>query len=96
MEDVTAMGFKKIRSINCSYARQGQIYFTLLNYREQPCSVQKRIDSLISTACGGDEAYCAALRGWLLRGESWDHVLQKYYVDRTGLLRARKWLYEHW
>ena len=90
------MGFKKIRSINLPYARQGQIYFTLLNYETQPEGVKKRIDSLISAACGGDEAYCAALKGWMLRGEAWDTVLMRYHVDKTGLLRARKWVYEHW
>ena len=90
------MGFKRIRNIALPYAKQGQIYFALLNYDDQPEGVKKRIDSLISDACKGDRAYCAALRGWLLRGESWERVLMEYHVDKTGLLRGRKWVYEHW
>ncbi len=90
------MAFKKIRSIRLSYAKQGQIYFALLNYRTQPKRTQEKIDRLINAAAKGEQEYTQALRQWLLRGERWDKVTMEHYVHPSRLCQMRKHIYEHW
>lgn len=90
------MAFKKIRSIRLSYAKQGQIFFCLLNYRTQPKKLQEKIDRLIVEAAGGEEEYVKALRRWLLFGDRWDTVSTQHYVQPKTLCRMRKYVYEHW
>ena len=46
--------FKKKRSINLSYERQGFIFFTCLTYRMQPLNIQKRIENLCVEVAGED------------------------------------------
>ena len=90
------MAFKKIRSIRLSYAKQGQIFFSLLNYRTQPKKLQEKIDRLIVEAAGGEEEYVKALRRWLLFGDRWDTVTAAFVVHPNTLCRMRKYVYEHW
>ncbi len=90
------MAFKKLRSIRLPYAKQGQIYFALLNYRTQPKKVQERIDRLIHDAANGEKEYEAALREWLIDDERWDKVIQKHYLSDKVLITMRKKVYENW
>lgn len=46
--------FKKKRSINLSYSRQGFIFFLCLTYRLQPFDIQKRIENLCMEVAGED------------------------------------------
>lgn len=90
------MKFRKIRNIRVSYAKQGQIFFALLNYNDQPPGVRKRIDELIRKVCDGQAEYERALRDWLIRGMPWERVLTSHYVDGSVLVRLRKKFYEAW
>lgn len=90
------MKFRKISNINLSYAKQGQIFFTLANYTDQPPNVKNRIDALLSEAARGSPAYEKALRAWLLRGDDFDAVVQRYYVRGGTLTEMRKRIYEEW
>lgn len=90
------MKFRKISNIGLSYARQGQIFFTLANYADQPPEVKKKIDNLISEAARGSPAYEKALRAWLLRGEAFEAVTQRFYVRGDTLVKMRKRIYEEW
>ncbi len=89
--------FKKIRGVNLPYRKQGRIYFTLINYEDQPKRIKDRIDRLIDIAAYGDAAYRAALRKWLLQENvSALAVALEYGCDTSTLYRARKRLYENW
>lgn len=91
------MGFRKMRGIKLPYRRQGQIYFTLLNYDSQPVEVRRRIDAKLREAAGGDAAYEAALRRWVIReGESLTVIAQRYGVSERQMYYLRKKLYESW
>ena len=90
------MKFKKIRGINLSYEKQGQIFFTLANYRNQTEAQRKRIDGLIREVCRGDPAYEKALRGWLIEGKSFEAVSRECFVNAPTLGKLRKKLYETW
>lgn len=91
------MGFKKMRGIKLPYKRQGQIYFTLLNYDSQPAAVRKRIDGKIRGAAGGEAVYEAALRRLVLHdGETVKGLSLRYGVSESQLYRLRKKLYESW
>lgn len=90
------MAFKKLRSVRLSYAKQGQIYFTLINYHNQPKKMQQRIDRLIENAANGEPEYVAALRQWLIDDERWDKVTMDHYVSDHCLIQMRKKVYENW
>lgn len=94
------MGFKKIRGINVSYAKQGQIYFALVNYDSMPAKARAGVDRLIQQAAYAGrtqgEAYERALRAWLIEGKGYNQVIQEYCVNERALLEKRKWIYEHW
>lgn len=91
------MGFKAQRGIGMPYRRQGRIYFTLVNYQDLPKSQREKIDRLIADAAGGDGAYIAALRDWLLRDDSnVQRVSIKHYVSIQTLCRMREKVYKRW
>ena len=89
--------FKKLRGIRLPYRKQGKIYFTLINYDDQPESIRNRIDRLIDDAADGDAVYCAALRKWLLHENvSSVQVSTEFPVSAQTLYRLRKKVYETW
>ena len=94
------MGFRKIRGIGVSYSRQGQIYFSLANYAAMPVKVRRGIDDLIRQAANqgnvDGETYEQALRAWLIEGEAWQAVIERYHVRPNTLNEKRKWIYQHW
>lgn len=90
------MKFRKIRNINLSYERQGQIFFALANYRSQPPNVREKIDALIQQAAKGEECYVAALKAWLTEGKAYERVVAEYFVRGDTLVGMRKKLYESW
>lgn len=91
------MGFKMQRGLKMPYRKQGRTYFTLVNYDDLPKNRQDKIDRLIADAAGGDDAYIAALRDWLLRDDSnVQRVSTEHYVSIQTLCRMRKKIYENW
>lgn len=90
------MRFRKLRNVRVSYAKQGQIFFALVNYADQPPGVRAHIDRLLHDVSGGEAEYERALRDWLIRGVPWDRVLASHYVDGSVLVRLRKKVYESW
>lgn len=94
------MGFRKIRGINVSYARQGQIYFALANYEAMPPKTRTGVDRLIHQAAYAGrtqgEAYEKALRAWLIEGRGYNQVIRECCVNERALLEKRKWIYENW
>lgn len=89
--------FKKLRGVNLPYRKQGRIYFTLINYADQPKKIKDRIDRLIDNAAHGDAGYRAALRKWLLQENvSSVAVALEYGLSDSALYRARRYIYENW
>ena len=90
------MRFREIRNIGIPYKRQGLIYFTLANYKDQPKTVKNRIRELISDAAGGNRAYEAALWDWLIGGMDAQRAANAHYVRMQTLVRMRNEVYQRW
>ena len=90
------MRFKEIRGIGVPYAKQGQIFFTLANYKNLPKGQRDRIDELIRKAAKGDESYIAAVRDWLLFDVAFDTARYRHYVNGATMVKIRKRIYEWW
>lgn len=90
------MRFREIRNIGVSYKKQGQIFFTLQNYREQPQSVKRRIMELISEAAEGNRAYEAALWDWLIGSSTAQQAAEEHYVRLQTLVEMRNKIYRAW
>lgn len=87
------MGFRKYQGIDLPYNKQGQIYFTLVNYKGQNKRTRDKIDRLIRQTGGPHEA---ALRAFVVEGRSAVAVSQAYYVSTARLYVMRQRLYESW
>lgn len=90
------MRFREIRNIGVPYNRQGQIFFTMANYKDQQKSVKNRIKKLISDAAGGSRAYEAALWDWLIGGMNAQRAASEHYVRLQTLVRMRNYVYQRW
>lgn len=90
------MRFREIRNIGVSYKKQGQIFFTLQNYREQPQSVKRRIRELIAEAAEGNRAYEAALWDWLIGSSTAQQAAEEHYVRLQTLVEMRNKIYRAW
>ena len=87
------MSFKKMRSVNLSYNKQGEIYFILHNYAEQPEEVRRKIDAL----CGvvGKYHYRALFRA-LTTDEPLNRIAREFYISALQLYRLKSKFYNVW
>ncbi len=85
--------FKKRRGINLPYAKQGDIYFTCVNYRDKPQWVQDKICKLCDTY-GGE--YGPLLFQVVTTDKSVRSIAIEGHVDEMVLYRLRKQFYEAW
>lgn len=85
--------FKKRRGINLPYAKQGDIYFTCLNFRDKPQWVQDKIRKLCDTY-GGE--YGVLLFQVVTTDKSVRSIAMAGHIDETTLYRLRKAFYEAW
>lgn len=90
------MRFREIRNIGVSYKKQGQIFFTLQNYRDQPKNVKNRIRELIRDAAEGNRAYEAALWDWLIGSSTAQQAAEDHYVRLQTLVEMRNKIYRSW
>ena len=88
-----AARFKYLRAVPRSYAQQGEIYFTCINYKRQPEAVKAKIRRLCTQA-GGE--YAAALLEYLTTDSSWQGICDKYYISDRTLQRCRERFYNLW
>ncbi|MEG1492328.1 MAG: hypothetical protein RR394_08745 [Oscillospiraceae bacterium] len=87
------MSFRKLRGVSLPYEKQGQIYFTCVNYADAPIYTQTKIDKLCK--CAGGE-YSSALRELLISGKTVPEVAMKHYLSEDTLARARRSFYKLW
>lgn len=87
------MSFKKMRSVNLSYNKQGEIYFILHNYADQPEEVRRKIDAL----CGvvGKYHYRALFRA-LTTDEPLKRIASELYISARQLYRLKCEFYKNW
>lgn len=87
------MSFKKMRSVNLSYNKQGDIYFILHNYADQPEEVRQKIDAL----CGvvGKYHYRALFRA-LTTDEPLNRIAREFYISAPQLYRLKSKFYNVW
>lgn len=89
-----ATRFKYMRAVrNKSYAQQGAIYFTCVNYRTQPERVQRRIETICRKAAG---EYWEALLEYLTTDADWIWVCDHYHISRSTLDRVKIKFYALW
>lgn len=87
------MSFKKMRSVNLSYNKQGEIYFILHNYADQPEEVRRKIDAL----CGviGKYHYNALFRV-LTTDEPINRIAREHYISARKLYDLKSRFYNAW
>lgn len=85
--------FRKRKGIKLSYARQGLIYFTCLNYAELAEEEQHRILNICAEV-GGE--YYPALFALMTSGENITKTSMEYYISETILYGLRRKFYEKW
>lgn len=85
--------FKKIRSIDLPYNKQGEIYFTCINYKGQNKLVRNKIDRLCKETGG---VYAPALFAFITSDRCSVEIAHKFYVSESLLYKLRKKFYESW
>ena len=85
--------FKKIRSLNMSYKKQGYIYFTCLNYQNLSDQQQREILNLCLKA--GGEHY-GALFELVTSDIGVRKAASKHYISESTLHRIRNKFYSEW
>lgn len=85
--------FRKLRGVHIPYARQGLIRFTCLNYRDEPETVQGRIDRLCRAAGG---AYAYELHLVMCTPRTIRSISMERHVSESTLYRIRARFYEMW
>lgn len=86
--------FKKKKSINLSYIKQGLIYFTCMDYKNQPFEVKQKINNLCLEVAG---EHHRALFAMLTDDTKNIHgIALAHYISETQLYYYRKKFYESW
>lgn len=82
-----------MRSVNLSYNKQGEIYFILHNYADQPEEVRRKIDAL----CGvvGKYHYRALFRV-LTTDEPLNRIAREFYISSRWLYHLKGNFYNAW
>lgn len=85
--------FKKRRGINLPYEKQGDIYFTCLNFRDKPPWVQDKIHKLCDTYGG---QYREELFEVVTTEKTIRKISMERHVSENELYLLRKRFYEAW
>ena len=86
--------FKKKKSINLSYNKQGIIYFTCQNYKELQQEVQEKIVNLCFYVAGED--YAALFELLTNEYKGLNCIAREHYISHVRLSNYRKRFYELW
>ena len=88
--------FRKMRGIGLSEEKQGLLFFTCRDYRNQRAEVQVRVRRLCDEVGGEEKAYRKALFELLTTRESVTALSLKHGVSTTKLYDLRRTFYEKW
>ena len=84
--------FKKKKSINLPYIKQGLIYFTCMNYNDLPQTMQEKISNLCFFVAGED--YAALFELLTNRYKGLEFIASEHYISERRLSDYRKRFYE--
>lgn len=85
--------FKKMKSLNMPYNKQGLIYFTCIDFKNQPRITQEKIVGLCSYVGG---KYYDALFDMVTSGKSPVEISIKYYISEATVYRLKRKFYREW
>ena len=84
--------FKKKKSIKLTYIKQGLIYFTCMDYKEQSQETQEKILNLCILVAGED--YKALFELLTNRYKDLESIAREHYISHIKLSEYRKEFYE--
>ena len=87
------MGYRRLQGVPLPDKKQGQIYFTCLNYETERKYTQMKIDRLCDSA-GGE--YSSALKELLTSGKTVQAVSMKFNLSPETLQKCRRRFYTSW
>lgn len=82
-----------MRGVDLPYIKQGLIYFTCRNYKDQPVEIRHKIINLC-LACGKD--HYQALFDVVTSSKSMVQISMDHHICQTQLYLMRKKFYENW
>lgn len=91
--ELTPVGFRKLQGVGLPESKQGLIYYTCLNYAEQPKHVRRKIERLCQSA-GGE--YAPALFELVTSPTSVTATASKWHLSEETLKRLRRSFYRSW
>ena len=86
--------FKKRRGIHIPYNKQGLIYFTCMDVKNQPPEIQAKILNLCMSV--GEEDWQALYELVTDSTQSVTALALKYFINEKRLYKLRKEFYESW
>ena len=86
--------FKKRRGIHLPYNKQGLIYFTCMDIKNQPEYIQKKVQNLCAEVAGED--FRALYEVLTNDNKSIIGISLEYFVSEKRLYNMRKQFYEKW
>lgn len=86
--------FKKRRGIHIPYNKQGLIYFTCMDVKNQPPEIQDKILNLCMSV--GEEDWQALYELVTDSTQSVTALALKYFINEKRLYKLRKEFYESW
>ncbi|MBQ6614267.1 MAG: hypothetical protein IIX18_02995 [Clostridia bacterium] len=86
--------FKKRRGIHIPYNKQGLIYFTCMDVKNQPPEMQDKILNLCMSV--GEEDWQALYELVTDSTQSVTALALKYFINEKRLYKLRKEFYESW
>lgn len=86
--------FKKRRGIHIPYNKQGLIYFTCMDVKNQPPEMQDKILNLCMDV--GEEDWQALYELVTDSTQSVTALALKYFINEKRLYKLRKEFYESW
>lgn len=85
--------FKWLRSVHKTYDAQALIFYTCMNYDEQPEAIRRKIRKVAQRAA---EEYADALLEFLTTQADFRYVCTKYSISDRTLERIRRRFYAMW
>ena len=86
--------FRKFRGMRISYNRQGLIYFTCMDVKNQPQEIQDKILNLCMDVSG--EHYRALYKMLTDSTRNVHSIAMEFHICETQLYHYRKIFYEKW
>lgn len=88
------MSFKRLRSVNLPLKKQLLIYYTCLNYADQPAELQRKIEALCTKVAKFHSR--TLLLVLISENKSLKQIARESYLSERQLQRYRTQFYNEW